>query len=271
MSVLLSLILLVSLTLAGLGTGLLPWPFPPGSHPCVGFSDQFQQNRLDGWTWVNPANESTHIIESDPQNTQAKVLHISSPGKFPYEDLNPETYKNVPISNENAPRLVQPADGDFTIETQVDFTPEANTPQANEFQGAGLIIWQNSGNFLRLEVSAWKGKYYGVDFIYYDTSDPNGAYHDNGGQMLDLAFTTSLRIQRKGNIYTASWHSYNDPWQPISKTFTMSSDRVLAGLLLMNAPALPTVNGHLVPYNGNTPIKPANAYYHYFHYTCNDA
>src|SRR5205823_6203977 len=105
----------------------------PSPHPCVGFSDKFQQDNIDGWKWINPANESKHTIEAAPQDAQAKVLHISSPGAPPYEDLNPD--KN---SNLNAPRLVQPVDGDFTIETQVDFTPNANA-----FQGAGLVIWQN--------------------------------------------------------------------------------------------------------------------------------
>jgi hypothetical protein len=247
-SVLIALMLLVSLVSAGLFTGILR--LSPGPHSCVGFSDKFQQNNFDGWTWINPANESKYTIEANPQDAQTKVLHIDSPGMPPYEDLNPEKTANL-----NAPRLVQPVDGDFTIETQVDFIS-----QVNGYQGVGLVIWQNADNFLRLEVSAWKDQGYGVNFVHYDTNDPKGAFHDNGGKISVAEVTTKLRVERRGNVYTASWQQYNSSWTPITKTFTMSPDRVQAGLLLMNTQAVPNTG----------PVSPADGYFHYFHYTCNN-
>jgi serine/threonine protein kinase len=244
-SMLISLILLMSIIPASMVTGILRlWP---DIHPCMGFPDKFQQNNVNGWTWINPANKSTYAIEADPQNEQANVLHISSSGTPPYEDLNPK--------NENAPRLVQPIDGDFSIETQVDFTPRAD----GGYQGAGLLVWHDAHDFFRLDVSAWKGQFYGVDFVHFDPGHPTGV--DNGGKIGIGDATIKLRVERKGAVYTASWEQYNKPWVTITRTFTASSDRVNAGLLLMNAQPLPD----------NGPVSSADAYYHYFHYTCNNS
>jgi regulation of enolase protein 1 (concanavalin A-like superfamily) len=163
--------------------------------------------------------------------------------------------KNNPNANTNAPRLVQPVDGNFTVETEVDFTPKLNG-----FQGAAIVIWLNSGNFVRLEISAWNDQFYGVNFIHYDTSDPKGAFHDIGGKLIAGPPTVELRVKRTGDVLTASWQQFSSGWRSISTTFKLTSHQVLAGLLLMNAEALP-----------NKGRSSADAYFHYFHYTCDNA
>src|SRR5262249_44893513 len=153
------------------------------------------------------------------KNANKKVFHISSPGLPPYEDLNP-----LKTGNMNAPRLVQPIDGDFTIETEINFIPKLEG-----YQGVALLIWQDDQHFLRLEVSTWQGEGYGVNFSYY--YDRNRKGDDNGGRIAIDKVATKLRVERRGNLYTAFWQQYNGEWIPITRTFRMSSDRVLAGLL----------------------------------------
>jgi regulation of enolase protein 1 (concanavalin A-like superfamily) len=59
----------------------------------------------------------------------------------------------------NAPRLLQAVDGDFTVQVKVsgNFEPgKAGTlPEADPFNGAGLLLWDNDENFLRLERNVW--------------------------------------------------------------------------------------------------------------------
>ncbi len=47
--------------------------------------------------------------------------------------------------NQTAPRLLKPISGDFEIETKVKFDPKSG------YQGAGILIFNNNKNFLRLE------------------------------------------------------------------------------------------------------------------------
>lgn len=67
-------------------------------------------------------------------------------------DLNP--FRGV-----TAPRLLTKVSGDFEIRVQVtaDFQPgRETTGKGNPFNGAGILIWQDDGNFLRIERNAWR-------------------------------------------------------------------------------------------------------------------
>jgi len=205
---------------------------------CEGFSDRFQQRDLGGWTWLDPGNSSTYDFKN-----VSHYLHISSPGTAD-EDLNPH-------NNTNASRILQTVSGNFSIETQIDFIQ-----QPASFQGAAILMWINQGQFLRLEISAWNDKYYGVNFVYYDLTDPKNTDHDLGVKLLTTPPTIKLRLQRNGAVFSGAWQQGAGDWNPINKTYTITSGRVQAGMVLMNSAIL-----HL-------PRRPAEAYFHYFHFTC---
>lgn len=48
-------------------------------------------------------------------------------------------------SNQSAPRILKTISGDFEIETKIKFDPKS------DYQGAGILIWNNERNFLRFE------------------------------------------------------------------------------------------------------------------------
>src|SRR2546425_12738859 len=52
-----------------------------------------------------------------------------------------------PGNNFDAPRFVQRINGDFTVMTRLEFDPH------HQYQGAGILAWQDENNFLRLERS----------------------------------------------------------------------------------------------------------------------
>jgi serine/threonine protein kinase len=234
--IVLPLVLIVSLLVVFLVPGI---PLLSRNQTtCKGFSDRFQQEGLGGWTWQDPGGASTYDF-----NNASRFLHIYSPGSAD-EDLNPN-------NNTNAPRILQSVDGNFSIETQIDFVQ-----QPDSFQGAAILIWVSQGQFLRLEISAWNNKYYGVNFVYYDMSDPKGTFHDLGGKLLATPPTVKLRLQRNGSVFSGEWQQGTGDWNPINKTYTITSGPVQAGLVLMNSQIL-----HL-------PLRPAEAFFHYFHFAC---
>lgn len=239
--IILTLVLIVSLLIAFIPRD--PPRLAASPPACQGFSDHFQQKDLGGWTWQDPSNASTYDFDN-----AAHFFHMYSPGSAD-EDLNP-----TPTHNTNAPRILQPISGNFSIETQIDFVQQPGT-----FQGAALIIWKSQSQFLRLEISAWNNKYYGVNFVFYDMSDPQNDYRELGSKLLATPPTVKLRLQRKGNVFSAEWQQGTGNWSPINKTYTFPSGSLEAGFTLMNSKIL------------NLPLRPAEAYFHYFHFTCLNA
>lgn len=233
--VVLSILIVVGLIGGLFATGILPFFH---NTNCTGFSDRFQQDDLGGWTWIDPSSASSYDLKNP-----SHYLHMYSPGTVD-EDMNPN-------NNTQAPRLIQPVNGDFSIETQVDFIQQPGT-----FQGAAILIWQSDSKFIRLEISAWNNKYYGVNFVYYDMSDPNNNFHDLSSKLLATPPTVKLRLERRGNVFSGAWQQGTGEWNPINKTYTMTAEPVQAGLILMNSAIAPS------------PLRPADANFHYFHFAC---
>ena len=77
------------------------------------------------------------------------TLTITVPGTPKPHDLSAE------LISMNAPRVLQPVTGDFTIEVRVDgeFKPGDESTQAGRtgYNGAGLLLFADSRNFVRIE------------------------------------------------------------------------------------------------------------------------
>lgn len=70
----------------------------------------------------------------------------------------PTNHDLNPLRGSAAPRVLRPVDGDFDISVKVtaDFKPGTTaTGKGRPFNGAGILIWQNEYNFLRVERNAW--------------------------------------------------------------------------------------------------------------------
>ena len=95
------------------------------------YNDEFTSTSLDPkWTFVDPLADCSYNLSNNPG-----YLRIFVPGDN--HNLYPGNY--------NAPRVIQSINGDFVIETRVLFDPIFNA------QGAGILIWKDSNNFLRFE------------------------------------------------------------------------------------------------------------------------
>lgn len=174
--------------------------FEPGSLP-------------SGWRWLDPDSN----YNPTPYDTKSGVLHIDVPtGK----DLYGET--------RTAPQLLKAVTGDFEIETRVKFDPQ------DSYQGAGLLIFRNDNNYIRLE----RG-FGGVG------SDSSGIRFDKREDEIfepiatpekfpTNAKTVELKIRRTGREFTAFWREPNKEWKEVGKYTSGYPETVQAGLIACN-------------------------------------
>lgn len=173
---------------------IIDWcvPLPPL------WRDEFDGSLAEGWYWINENPDEWNLTESPG----ALRIYTSPYG----------------IGGENT--LLRPvAQGDFSIETHLFFTPDTN------FALAGLVIYQDDSTFLQL------GR------AFCDIEGPcvgNGIYFDyaSGGELVGGNFANPienpfdpaeayLRLERRGNMVRAfyshegiTWTIIGDHWIP---------------------------------------------------------
>lgn len=170
-----------------------------------GFCDYFSNSSLNnGWAWIDPLGDSSYSLTTNPG-----YLRLFTP------DGGHDLY---PAANLNAPRLVQSISGDFVVTTKVTINPQYN------YQGAGLLIWGDANNFVRLERTLVAG----IDM-----------WHNIGGVYdgLEIPFsnqTVYLRFQRSTNNITGSYSSDGLNWNVVSTVNFSSADTLQVGISLLN-------------------------------------
>jgi regulation of enolase protein 1 (concanavalin A-like superfamily) len=183
-----------------------PTPTPTSMPtPASGFCDQFNNPTIDPrWSWVDPLGDSSYSLTINPG-----YLRISVPGRG--HDL----YHNL-----NAPRLLQPISGDFVVTTKVIINPIA------AYQAAGLLVWQDANNYIRLERGTNAPGEQSI-YIWYRS----GGSYGSGGHVEFAGNTVHLRLQRTGNTFVASYSSDGVNWTTVgSASFAATSSTLLVGL-----------------------------------------
>ena len=176
----------------------------PFAQTGCGFTDEFDRAQLSaGWTWIDPLGDSSYSLADSPGQ-----LRISTP------DRGHDLYINF-----DAPRIVQQVAADFAITTRVTIHPEHN------YQGAGLLIWQDTENYIRLERTLVRGVNMG------------GRVFGGRTFAIEIPFsidTVYLRLERAGDrvdgwysIDGSSWSHAGDSQFPAGGTLNV-------GLALIN-------------------------------------
>lgn len=170
----------------------------------------FFNSKLDSeWTWIHPGEKATYRL------TPAG-LTLSAP---PHSDLNP-LHNNL-----DAPRLLRPITGNFTIETQLVFRPDTN------WQSAGILLWQSPTTFIRFE-RAFGGKS-GMLFQEWD-HEITSIMITHLGKYTTTSESVELRIQRQEDHITASWREDSQQdWQPVGDTI-LHFDTLFIGVDLLD-------------------------------------
>ncbi len=173
----------------------------------------FRNGLPQGWTKLDPESEKPSGFE-----TGANGLKLRIPSG---KDLYGE--------NRTAPRLVKNITGDFEVETRLNFNPTA------DYQGAGLIIFRNDSNFLRLE-RGFGGVGGGGGGIRFDRAEDES--YD--GVATPEKFPTNsaavdLKLRREGRIVTAFWREAGkSDWIEVGRVANTYPETVVVGLIGVN-------------------------------------
>jgi len=179
---------------------------------------------LPGWGLaIDPAKD----CEFRPD---AKTLSIQVPGTW--HDLNPESGKI------NAPRVVRTVEGDFTVTVKVagEFKPggKGTNPKSFPYNGGGIVIWNDSDNFIRLERGAMlrnKGKLATIVMFEEREGGYRGALHNEVAPAGDCF----LRVERKGSRIAGLISFDGARWKQLQPIDTLWPSKLKVGLSAINS------------------------------------
>jgi regulation of enolase protein 1 (concanavalin A-like superfamily) len=142
----------------------------------------------------------------------------------------------VPEHPMNAPRVIRGVRGDFTADVHVLGRLEpgpTRTTHYDPYHGAGLIVWQDPSNYLRLERAV--GFIKGRDHPYIN-------YELRAGGLLAVSrgFTVQegslfLKLRRQGESFSA-WYSHDrHRWIKLGRVDATFPQRVEVGVVAVNS------------------------------------
>jgi regulation of enolase protein 1 (concanavalin A-like superfamily) len=122
-----------------------------------------------------------------------KALVVEVPAKL--HDLNAD------IDKFNAPRVLREVEGDFNIQVKVvgEFKPGAKSlnPKSLPFNGAGIFVWRDSDNYIRLERAGVVRQGKLNTFAVFEEREGGSRSAQNNGPL--TPGTAYLRMERRGS------------------------------------------------------------------------
>lgn len=170
-----------------------------------------------GWRWIDP-DTSKGPVKYD---TSGGTLKFTVPsGKDMYGD------------NRTAPHMLQSIEGDFQIETRVKFDPK------EDYQGAGLFVYKDGDNYLRLEraFGGLNGTGSGIRFDARTTDQYKAITTPD--QAVTAAKTVDLKLVRMGKKFIAFWRlDEESEWKEVGEFDSDLPDTVQVGIIACNTGA----------------------------------
>ncbi|MGD9647914.1 MAG: M56 family metallopeptidase [Pirellulales bacterium] len=138
-------------------------------------------------------------------------------------------------SKRNAPRILQDVTGSFSLEGQVDVfalpTGKRSSGGAYSYVSAGLLLWQDDKNFIRLERAAYdKSLFIWVERFADGKSTPF-AHHDISNRAVHL------RVTRTENLFTFEASEDGENWERIHREELNLAETLKVGVLAINTTA----------------------------------
>jgi regulation of enolase protein 1 (concanavalin A-like superfamily) len=128
--------------------------------------------------------------------------------------------------NRTAPHMMQAIEGDFQIETRVKFDPK------DDYQGAGLFVYKDSENYLRLEraFGGTGGSGSGIRFDARTNEDYKPITTPD--QTATAAKTVDLKLVRMGKKFIAFWRlDEESEWKEVGEFDSDYPDTVQVGII----------------------------------------
>jgi regulation of enolase protein 1 (concanavalin A-like superfamily) len=145
----------------------------------------------------------------------------------------------------NAPRILGDIQGDFAIRLQVMGTShpggKATTSQYAPYHGAGILLWQDPENYVRLEIAAdlRKGKVF--PYANFELRQAGSLAVSRGLKIEDGS--SHLRLERHGNEIRGAFSPDGDHWTLFSPMIVDFKDRLKVGVVAVNSASKPLKAG----------------------------
>ena len=196
-------------------------------------SDDFSSPELneDLWTFVDPLGDATLTMTG----TQVEIL-------VPADSTHSFSSDGIFV-----PHLMQSTnDTDFEIEVKFD------SPVEDKYQIEGVLIKQDSDNFLRLEF-----QYNGFRTILYATTFSSGTALTKSFKIISNGAPLYMRVKRQGDQWTQSY-SYDGKVWTTARTFNYGMAVTEVGLYAGNAGTSVPEHTAVIDYffNTSSPIEP---------------
>ncbi len=147
------------------------------------------------------------------------------------------------IGRVNAPRTLRDIKGDFDVIVRVAGTDHpGGKPTTNlypPYHGAGLLIWQDPENFVRLEIAADVQHRKVRPYVNFEHRK-DGALAISSG-MMNTDGSNHLRLRRRGDEIYASFGPDGLRWTSFSPLTAKLHDRLKVGVSAINSSAKPLI------------------------------
>jgi regulation of enolase protein 1 (concanavalin A-like superfamily) len=142
----------------------------------------------------------------------------------------------VPQLPMNAPRVVRRVRGDFTAGVHVLGRLEpgrSKTTHYDPYHGAGLIVWQDPSNYLRLEraVGFINGRHH--PYINYEVREGGRLAVSHGITTEDRSLF--LKLRRQGGAFSAWYSRDGRRWVALGRVDANFAERVEVGVVAVNS------------------------------------
>lgn len=141
----------------------------------------------------------------------------------------------------DSPRALVEVTGDFMAQVKIPGIIEPGTASIGDwpftFQGAGLLLWQDENNYIRLERAAGYSVALGASHRVMVESCKDGK-PGRGVYLTTREGNIALRMERKGNEITCSYNTDGKTWLPVKKAWSVPmAPRVQVGVSASNISA----------------------------------
>lgn len=200
---------------ANANSNTAPPPAASGTKVTAPSDHKFDASGIpNGWKWID-ADAVNRPVKYD---TSGGTLKFTVPSG-----------KDMFGENRTAPHMLRAIDGDFQIETRVKFDPK------EDYQGAGLFIFKDGDNYLRLErgFGGVNGVGSGIRLDARTKDDYKAITTPD--QAVTAAKTVDLKLIRTGKKFIAFWRlDEESEWKEVGEFDSDYPDTVEVGIIGCN-------------------------------------
>ena len=223
------------------------------------FDKKISSVRIEGWTSSTDYSQSVFMDEFDQMGMDDAWEWEDPRGHGQWTEHQGYLQMNVDSgvdlwhgANYDAPRLIQPIQGNFTIETRMPVTSQLR-------EHGGLLVWKGPWAFLRLEKTSGAHPFRGD--VRFERHFSGGYRLIGRGAGLQRTKHLYLRLERDGNRFRGFASGDGVKWMSTGETISGMTGTVMVGLHALcpgNIPPTSTRFDYFAIYR-----RPSEAHYHF--------